>query len=311
MCSEYSSKAAILSSETTHSEQQNSTMSDLANETSVQALSHDSGALTLIPLDQIDEPAAAVRSTFDDVQLGELATSIRDMGLIQPIIVKPAGDRYEVIAGHRRLIACQIVRLDPVPCLVRAPGVTDPNAVKIAENYYREAVNPAEEALFLEELLRTRCGGDTDNLAALIKHSRSYVEDRLMLSRGDPEIMAALKRRDISLTVARELNRVKDSDLRLVYLHAAIRGGATASVIRNWRQSEIQGFSSTESGDAAAAAAQASAAALAPHEMRCLFCGEADEPERIEHLWLHKHCRKYVEKILNVGAASEPPAEGS
>jgi ParB/RepB/Spo0J family partition protein len=303
--------AAILSSETTHNAQQDFTERSGVNETSVTASTFDSGALSLIPLALIDEPAHAVRSTFDEVQLAELATSISDMGLIQPIIVKPAGERFEVIAGHRRLIACQIARLDPVPCLVREPGAVDPNAVKIAENYYRENVNPAEEAAFLEELLRTRCGGDTDNLAALIKHSRSYVEDRLMLNRGDPEILAALKRRDISLTVARELNRVKDSDLRLVYLHAAIRGGATAGVIRNWRTTEVQNFSSTESGDAAAASAINAAAAFQPHEMRCLFCGEADEPERIEHLWLHKHCRRYVEKLLNVAPAADVAPQGS
>ena len=297
--------AAILSSETTHNAQQDFTERSGVNETSVTASTFDSGALSLIPLALIDEPAHAVRSTFDEVQLAELATSIADMGLIQPIIVKPAGERFEVIAGHRRLIACQIARLDPVPCLVREPGAVDPNAVKIAENYYRENVNPAEEAAFLEELLRTRCGGDTDNLAALIKHSRSYVEDRLMLNRGDPEILAALKRRDISLTVAP--GRI----VTVIGPNAAIRGGATAGVIRNWRTTEVQNFSSTESGDAAAASAINAAAAFQPHEMRCLFCGEADEPERIEHLWLHKHCRRYVEKLLNVAPAADVAPQGS
>lgn len=301
--------AAILSSETTRNARQNSTTNDQENEISETALTFDSGALTLIPLALIDEPAVAIRSTFDEVQLGELAASIRDMGLIQPIIVKPAGDRYEVVAGHRRLIACQLAHLDPVPCLVRAAGAIDPNAVKIAENYYREPVNPAEEAAFLDNLLNTQCGGDTDNLAALIKHSRSYVEDRLTLHRGDPRILEALKQRQISLTVARELNRVKDADLRLVYTEAAIRGGATASVIRTWRQQEVQGFSSTESGEAAAASSRTAANLFQPAEMRCLFCGDADEPERIEHVWLHKHCRRYVEKLLNVAPASDAAPE--
>lgn len=300
-----------LRSETTHDEQQNSIEKSPASETNGTASIHDSGALSLVPLDLIDEPAEAVRATFDEVQLAELAQSITEMGLIQPIIAKRVGDRFEVIAGHRRLVACRIAGLSPVPCLVREPGAVDPNAVKVAENYYREPVNPAEEAEFLQHLLDTQCAGDTDNLAALIKHSRSYVEDRLLLRRGDPEILKALSRRDISLTVARELNRVKDSDLRLVYLHAAIRGGATAGVIRNWRQQEVTNFSSTESGDAVLAAAQTQAAAQQQPVMRCLFCGDADEPERIEHLWLHKHCRKYVEKMLNVAAAGEPAPEGS
>jgi ParB/RepB/Spo0J family partition protein len=300
-----------LSSETTASAQQNSTTKSTANEISEAGSTFDSGALTLIAIDLIDEPAQAIRSTFDEVQLGELAMSIGEIGLIQPIIVKRAGERFEVVAGHRRLIACKIAQLSPVPCLVRESGAVDHTAVKLAENYYREPVNPAEEAAFLNELLTTRCGGDTDTLAALIKHPRSYVEDRLLLHRSDPEILAALRRRDISLTVARELNRVKDSDLRLVYLHAAIRGGATAAVVRTWRQQEAPPLTPEQQEARSIAGAQIYAAAQAPPEMRCFFCGEADEPERIEHIWLHKHCRKYVEKILNVSAASAPAPEGS
>jgi ParB/RepB/Spo0J family partition protein len=271
----------------------------------------DSGTLQLIDLSLINPPTAAVRSTFDEVQLGELAQSIIDMGLLQPIIVKSTGARFEVIAGHRRLIACQLAKLDPVPCLVREPGAVDDAAVKLAENYYREPVNPAEEAAFLEELLHTRCNGDTDVLAALIKHPRAYVEDRILIGRGDPQILDALRNRQISLTVARELNKVKDPDLRLVYTSAAVRGGATASVVRSWRNQEVQNGLVTSSEEATNAAAQTAAAIAAATELRCFFCSEADEPERIEHLWLHKHCRKYVEKILQLGAPAAAAAEGA
>lgn len=300
-----------MSSETTVNARSNSTESLHPEEISEPELINDSGAFTLIPLELIDEPTRAIRSTFDEVQLAELAMSITDVGLIQPLVVERDGERFRVIAGHRRLVACQIAKHSPVSCLVREPGAVDPAAVKLAENYYREAVNPAEEAAFLEELLRTRCGGDVDVLAALIKHPRSYVDDRLLLLRGDVRILDALKHRQISLGVARELNRVTDADMRLIYLDAASRGGATVQVVRNWRLQEVAAAAPAGSEDGTPAAGVWTPAAAAPAEMRCMFCGDADEPERIEHVWLHRHCRRYLEKILNPAAAGAAAADNT
>jgi ParB/RepB/Spo0J family partition protein len=299
----------ISSSETTASVPSNSTENLHHDEISEPALTNDTGAYTLIPLELIDEPSRAIRSTFDTTQLAELAMSISDVGLIQPLVVERNGERFRVIAGHRRLVACQIAKYSPVACLVREPGQVDPAAVKLAENYYREAVNPAEEAAFLHELLNTRCGGDTDVLAALIKHPRSYVEDRLLLLRGDPGILEALKHRQISLGVARELNRVTDPNLRLIYLDAASRGGATVQVVRNWRTQEYQPAPQASAEDGTPAAAGFTPATAAAPAMVCLFCADSDEPERMEHVWLHRHCRRYVEKILNVGAAAAAAAD--
>ncbi len=247
---------------------------------------------------------------MDEVQLAELAQSIAAIGVVEPLVVERSGDRFRVIAGHRRLIACQIVKLTPIPCVVRNAGEVDPAAVTIAENYYREDVNPVEEAEFLSKLLSERCGDDTDVLAALIRHRREYVEDRLLLLQGDAGVLGALKEHKISLAVARELNKVKESGQRTVYLDAAISGGATAAVVRTWRTQ--YGDIPTPGSDAAAltpgdSSAQALAAAGV---LTCLFCRETDNPHMMVNLWLHTYCKKILERILEPQHETAPEGKG-
>jgi ParB/RepB/Spo0J family partition protein len=253
----------------------------------------------LIELAAIDEPDHAMRETMDETQLHELCESIGKVGLLQPLVVEQHGDRYRVLAGHRRLIACQAIKLALIPCIVRAPGEVDPAAVTIAENYYRENVNAAEEAVFLDRLLTERCGGDTDVLAALIKHKREYVEDRLLLLRGDPAVLQAIKERKITLAVARELQKVTDEGQRAVFLDAAIRGGATSAVVRNWRTSaELQ--PSAVPASEAGVTGSGEPVALAPaYVMTCFFCDASDDPHLMEMLWVHKPCRKFLERITS------------
>ena len=249
-----------------------------------------------------------MRETMDEIQLAELANSIAAVGVVEPLVVERAGARYRVIAGHRRLIACQVVKLSPVPCVVREPGAVDPAAVTIAENYYREDVNPAEEAAFLSRLLADRCGGDTDVLAALIRHGRGYVEDRLLLLEGDAAVLDALKRHDISLAVARELNKYKDPGIRLAHLDAAIRGGATANVIKSWRAQTAE-YPALPADTAAAEPGASQGQALpAAGTLQCMFCEETDNPHMMQNVWLHSYCHKVLTRILD--RSHEPAAEG-
>ena len=270
----------------------------------------DSQAYELISLALLDEPANAQRDTMDEVALAELAESISKVGVIEPLVVERAGDRYRVIAGHRRLIACQIVKLSPVPCIVRAPGAVDPAAVTIAENYYREDVNPAEEAAFLDKLLQEKCGQDVDVLAALIRQRREYVEDRLLLLRGAAEVLDALRSRHISLAVARELNRVTDQGDRLHFLDAAIRGGASAAVVRTWRQGAETLASTAPAPSNGTSEAAPAIATVEPFKPICMFCSDSDDQHLMESVLIHRHCKKILARILDRSSAPAPEKEG-
>jgi ParB/RepB/Spo0J family partition protein len=290
----------------TPSEPLNSSTSPDAVASSASKPKPDNGSAQLIALDLIDEPARAMRDTMDEQALAELAESIARVGLIQPLVLERAGARFRVIAGHRRLIACQIVKLSPVPAIVRDRGEVDPLAITIAENYHREAVNPAEEAAFFHQVVTERCSNDIELAAALLHVKVSYIDDRLLLLRGDQAVLEALREQKISLAVARELNRCKTPATRVWLLDAAIRGGATGAIVARWRKEYDGILEPLELGVGNPTAAPSEAAGAAAVALTCFFCGERDNPHMMLNLWLHSYCKKLVDHLCFGGSTQTP-----
>src|SRR5881409_56640 len=128
-----------------------------------------------------------MRETMTEAGLEDLVDSIRELGILQALLVRPVGDgAYAVVAGHRRLMAARIVGLTRLPCIVHDDADTAV-AARVHENVVREDVKPAEEAGYLGELYE-RLGQDVDRVCATVKRSRDYVERRLLLLRGWPAV---------------------------------------------------------------------------------------------------------------------------
>lgn len=150
---------------------------DIAEEATVQ----DARSLRHLPIDLIRASPNNPRKHFADVELDDLAKSIRDKGLLQPIVVRPlAGGDYEIVAGERRWRAAQRAGIHDVPVLIRE--LTDSEALEIAliENIQRTDLNPLEEAraysMLLEQFSYTQ-----QQLAESIGKSRSHVANTLRL----------------------------------------------------------------------------------------------------------------------------------
>jgi ParB family chromosome partitioning protein len=120
------------------------------------------------------------RRNFAEAQLEELAASIRERGLVQPLVVRPSGDTYEIVAGERRWRAAQLANLHEVPVVVRT--LTDQEAVEIAiiENVQREDLNAIEEGEGYKLLVEGH-GYTQEELAAIIGKSRSHLANTLRL----------------------------------------------------------------------------------------------------------------------------------
>ena len=252
-----------------------------------------------IPLNLIDEPAVPERQSMEPDDLGALALNIKSIGLIKPIVVKPKGDRFETVAGHRRLLAMRIVKYSPVPCRVIVKGHVDPLAILVAENAHQESVNPVEEARFYLRLLNEKCGNDVDALCLAVGRRREFVEDRLLLLNGYPEVTDALLHRKINLSVARELNKIKDPPRLLLLLDVAIVQGANARQVAQWRQETEQLGPVFGEGVDTTPPLDNSAATVQPFQMECLFCGGNEDPYMMELLYLHKPCKKILLQMLN------------
>ena len=113
-----------------------------------------SSAISNIPLDQISPNPEQPRTTFDEDALDELATSIRELGIIQPLSLRKVGpDSYQIIAGERRFRAARIAGLDAVPAYIRTANETELTEMALIENIQREDLNAIEIALTFKKLI--------------------------------------------------------------------------------------------------------------------------------------------------------------
>lgn len=134
------------------------------------------------------------RRRFDDAALSELASSIQERGIIQPLIVRPDPadpDRYQIVAGERRWRAAQIAQLHEVPALIRDYTDSEVLEVAIIENIQRSDLNPIDEAAGYRQLM-DRFGHTQEQLATVLGKSRSHIANLLRLLTLPDEVMAYL-----------------------------------------------------------------------------------------------------------------------
>lgn len=162
------------------------------------APSLDGGSVDSLPLREIEPDPGQPRKTFDETALGELAASIREHGLLQPIAVRPkAAGGYTIIAGERRWRASRLAGLTEVPVVIK--DVTDEQAMELAliENLQREDLDPAEEALGVRDLMQ-RCHMTQEQAAEKLGKSRSALANSLRLLNLPQDALELLKTGAIS-----------------------------------------------------------------------------------------------------------------
>ena len=142
-------------------------------------LQDQSGVLELA-LDRIEPNDDQPRKSFSRETLDELAASIRENGIIQPIIVEQRADRYRIIAGERRYRAAKIVGLETVPAIVKQYSEIEGLQISLIENIQRENLNPIEEAAAYETLIK-QTGLRQEELAQRVGKSRSTIANSLRL----------------------------------------------------------------------------------------------------------------------------------
>ncbi len=144
------------------------------------------------------------RQHFDEDSLAELAESIRAHGVLQPVLLRPAGDDFELIAGERRWRAAQRAGLHAIPALVREDDDSSSAELALIENVQREDLNAIEEAEGYQALI-ARFGHGQDEVARLVGKSRSHVANLLRLLSLPEPVRLMLVRGDISMGHARAI----------------------------------------------------------------------------------------------------------
>ena len=173
------------------------------------------GEQRMIPVDRISPSPFNPRKSFPETELEELANSIREKGLVQPIVLRPVGaggQHYEIVAGERRWRAAQRVSLHVVPAIVRA--LTDQEALELAiiENVQRSDLNAIEEAAGYRELVE-RFGYTQEELSQIIGKSRSHLANTMRLLKLPDGVQSLVRDGQLTAGHARALIGREDAEI--------------------------------------------------------------------------------------------------
>jgi ParB family transcriptional regulator, chromosome partitioning protein len=209
-----------------------------------------------LPIDKIKLPDQQPRCYFDPEKQASLMASIKQHGILEPILVRPIGTEYELVAGERRYRAAQALNLQKVPVIVREMTDREAQQIALVENLQRENLNPIEETEAILGLLSLELNLQKSEVITLLHQLKkqdknnvipkveevfaslstmgwlSFVQNRLPLLNLPEEVLEALRQGKIAYTKARAIGQVKDEDARQALLTEAIKSDLSLTDIR-------------------------------------------------------------------------------
>lgn len=189
-----------------------------------------------IPLVQIGANPDQPRKTFSDAELAELAASIREKGVLQPILLRAVSSRpymYEIVAGERRYRASKLAGLAEIPALVKTLSPENAMEIALIENVQRENLNAIEESDAYKNIME-KCGYELADVARLIGKSESYIRNIMRLDTLPTDVKEMVKRGDISASHARAIAVAADpSALAKKIVSENMSVSATEKMVKN------------------------------------------------------------------------------
>ena len=182
------------------------------------------GNMVEVALEDIYPNATQPRTYFDETALQELAQSIRNLGVIQPITLRKDGDKFEIISGERRFRASKIAGLKSVPAYIRLVNDQELLEMALVENIQREDLDAIEVALTYQRLL-DEIGLTQENLSQRVGKERSTITNSIRLLRLSPNIQQAIRAGEISAGHGRAIISVEDENNQQELFNKIIKEG--------------------------------------------------------------------------------------
>ena len=179
-----------------------------------QVVSDPKNVVSMIKVDLLVPSVYQPRKSFDEDSIRELAESIKEHGVLEPLLVKKIDDKYNIICGERRYRASQVAGIAEVPCLVRDDLETDSYAIALIDNIQREDLNPIEMAQAFASMIE-ECSLTQEELAKTLGKSRSSIANILRLNNLQDDVKKMVIASQIDLGHAKVLLALEDPDFQL------------------------------------------------------------------------------------------------
>ena len=186
-------------------------------------------------------PVRTSKSSLEGKAIKELAASIRQHGLIQPITVRPVENGFEIVAGHRRFRACKLLRWRVIPAMVRSLSNQDAFEVQLVENIHRMTMDPIEEAEAFKKYILDYGWGGVSQLSRVISKSEQFVSSRIQLLRLPKEIIDNISQNKLKVSHAIELVNLNDDDQKFitsVFINRNLSVQSIREIVRHVKQGE-------------------------------------------------------------------------
>ncbi|PSQ78892.1 MAG: chromosome partitioning protein ParB [Bacteroidetes bacterium QH_7_62_13] len=208
------------------------------------------GRVAEVAIERIRPNPYQPRQEFKDEALDELAASIRELGVIQPITVRALNDgQFEIISGERRLRAARRAGVERLPAFIRKASSEEMLEMALVENVQREELNPIEVALGYQRLME-ECGLTQEEVSEKVSKSRATVSNFLRLLRLPPRVQAALRDKEVAMGHARALIAIDDEEAQVELLEATIEEDLSVREVerraRTWHEDQEEGADDEE-----------------------------------------------------------------
>ena len=188
----------------------------------------ETGRVVFLPPRAIRPNPAQPRKVFREEALVELADSIRQHGILQPLSVRRVGNTYELIAGERRLRAAQLAGLNDIPCIIMNMSDKESGMAAMVENLQRQDLDFIEEARGIS-LLMESWSMSQDQAARLLGKSQSAIANKLRILRHSPKVLMALREGCLTERHARALLKLEDERDKLAAIQVIIKEGMSVA----------------------------------------------------------------------------------
>ena len=189
--------------------------------------------IVALKISDVDRPTAGIRMDINPDEIRELAESIKEKGLLQPILVRKNGSRYEVVAGDRRFLAHDLLGQKTILAIVKELDDQDCFLIRAMENLQRVDLSPIEEGAIYQEMVTTY-KLTIKSVAKRLGVSESKVISRLKMLEMPDYIQQALHTKQIGIKAIEYLYRIDDPKMRDMYLRSAVENGITERTAMGW-----------------------------------------------------------------------------